>query len=171
MNKKTLSHVQKTPPARISYVNEGMLCKIKTKGRRQDGNKSGSGRVLWQISWWMEANCAIHQRTRLVECFKSEFNWRYQNSESISFFYSAVLEKDEMPNSCIETIKQTPRSLYCPCGMEGDLQWPFINNERFAFQMRFFFLYASVMERTGFYVMQPTATVSCSVCRQTEMKG
>lgn len=61
---------RKRPPARISYVNEGMLCKIKTKGRRQDGNKSGSGRVLWQISWWMEANCAIHQRTRLVECFK-----------------------------------------------------------------------------------------------------
>lgn len=88
-----------------------MLCKIKTKGHRQDGNKSGSGWVLWQISWWMGANCAIHQRRRLVECFKLEFNWRYQNSESISLFLFAVLETDEMPNSCNGTIKEALRSL------------------------------------------------------------
>lgn len=111
VSNKTFSRVWKTPPVRISYVNEGMLCKIKTKGRRQDGNKSGSGWVLWQISRWMGANCAIHQRRRLVECFKSEFNWRYQNSESISLFLFAVLETDEVPNSCNETIKEALRSL------------------------------------------------------------
>lgn len=103
--------MENAPPVRNSYVNERMLCKIKTKGRRQDGNKSGSGWVLWQISWWMGANCAIHQRIRLVECFKSEFNWRYQNSESISLFLFAVLETDEVPNSCNGTIKETLRSL------------------------------------------------------------
>lgn len=111
VSNKTFSRVWKTPPVRISYVNEGMLCKIKTKGRRQDGNKSGSGWVLWQISWWMGANCAIHQRRRLVEFFKSEFNWRYQNSESISLFLFAVLETDEVPNSCNGTIKEALRSL------------------------------------------------------------
>ncbi len=46
MSNKTFSRVWKTPPVRISYVNEGMLCKIETKGRRQGGNKSGSGWVL-----------------------------------------------------------------------------------------------------------------------------
>lgn len=111
MSNEAFSRVSKTPPVRISYVNEGMLCKIKTKGLRQGGNKSGSGWVLWQISWWMGANCAIHQRRRLVECFKSEFNWRYQNSESISLFLFAVLETDEVPNSCNENIKEALRSL------------------------------------------------------------
>lgn len=106
---KTFSRVWKTPPVRISYVNEGMLCRIKTKGHRQNGNKSGSGWVLWQISWGMGANCAIHQRRRLVECFKLEFNWRYQNSESISLFLFAVFETDEMPNSCNGTIKEALR--------------------------------------------------------------
>lgn len=102
---------RKTPPVRISYVNEGMLCKIKTKGHRQDGNKSGSGWVLWQISWWMGANCAIHQKKKISGMFQIEIQLKIAKLWIYLSFSFAVLETDEMPNNFNETIKAALRSL------------------------------------------------------------
>lgn len=88
---------------------------IKIKGPRQEGNGSTRGRVLWQISKRIRSYHAIHQRARLVEHFKWEFNWRSQNFESLlshfnflSFFWMRCQIVDESIQRCPYMIASGP---------------------------------------------------------------